>query len=162
MQKYTFSLILLMATGSYAIAQDAIYLIRHGEKELSADDPALTIEGRKRAADWAKMLGKVGLDAVITSNALRTRETGGIIASELDLEASALPTNDVAGMVDTLEFDHEDETVLVIGHAETIPRILQMLGMLESITIDQSEFDNLFIVKRPTSEEPVFIHLKMP
>ena len=162
MQKYIFSLILLMATSSQAIAQDAVYLIRHGEKELSGDDPALTPEGRQRAADWAEMLRKVGVDVVLTSDALRTRETGGIIAAELDLEASALPTNDITGLVDALEFDHEDETVLVIGHAETIPRILEALGVLDSITIDQNEFDNLFIVQRPSLEEPLFFRLIMP
>ena len=132
------------------------------EKELSGDDPALTAEGRKRAADWATMLGKVGVDAVFTSDALRTKETGSIIAAELDLEANALPTNDTAGLVDTLEFDHEGETVLVVAHAETIPSILGLLGVRESITIDQSDFDNLFIVQRPSSEEQVFIHLTMP
>jgi broad specificity phosphatase PhoE len=162
MQTYIFSLFLLLATGSHAIAQDAVYLIRHGEKELSGGDPALTPEGRKRAADWAEMLGNVGVDAVLTTDALRTKETGGIIAAELDLEANALPTNNVAGLVDTLEFDHEGETVLVVAHAETIPRILELLGVLESITVEQSEFDNLFIVQRPSSEEPVFIHLIMP
>lgn len=162
MQVHILSLLMLLVTGSYVGAQDAVYLIRHGEKELSGDDPALTAEGRKRAVDWAEMLGNVGVGAVLTSDALRTKETGGIIANELDLEANALPTNDVAGLVDTLEFDHEGETVLVVAHAETIPRILELLGVLESISIEQSEFDNLFIVQRPSSEEPVFIHLIMP
>lgn len=54
MQVHILSLLMLLVTGSYAGAQDAVYLIRHCEKELSGDDPALTAEGRKRAADWAE------------------------------------------------------------------------------------------------------------
>ncbi|NNK77806.1 MAG: histidine phosphatase family protein [Litoreibacter sp.] len=108
------------------------------------------------------MLQDVGLDAIITSDALRTQETGGIIAEALDLQTSALPRGDVAGLVDTLEFDHEEDTVLLVAHAETIPRILEYLGVFEDITIDQGEFTNLFVVIGPSSDDPAYIHLLMP
>jgi phosphohistidine phosphatase SixA len=156
------SLLFLLATGISVVAQDAIFLIRHGEKELHGTEPALTPEGRQRAADWAQMLQHVGIDAIITSNALRTRETGGIIAEALGLQHSALPTNDIAGLVDTLEFDHYEDTVLIVAHAETIPRILKSLGVKEDIEIDQSEFANLFVLVEPSSNNPVYLHLQMP
>lgn len=155
-------LILNLATGFSAAAQEAVYLIRHGEKELSGTDPVLTPEGRQRAADWAEMLRNVGLDAIITSDALRTQETGGIIANALGLEINALPKGDVAGLVDSLEFDHEEETVLIVAHAETIPQILEYMGVLEDVAIDQSEFGNLYVVLRSSSDSPTYIHLLMP
>ena len=155
-------LLLFIATCFSAAAQDAVYLIRHCEKELSGADPALTPEGRQRAADWAEMLQNVGLDAIITSDALRTRETGAIISDALDLQANALPAGDTAGLVDVLEFDHEEDTVLIVAHAETIPRILKSLGVKEDVTIDQSEFANLFAVLGPSSDAPMYIHLLMP
>lgn len=155
-------LILNLATGIAASAQEAVYLIRHGEKELSGTDPALTPEGRLRAADWAEMLRNVGFDVIITSDALRTQETGGIIANVLGLETHALPKGDVAGLVDSLEFDHEEEIVLIVAHAETIPQILEYMGVLENVTIDQSEFANLFIVLKSSSDSSTYIHLLMP
>jgi broad specificity phosphatase PhoE len=155
-------LLLNLAIGFAAAAQEAVYLIRHGEKELSGTDPALTPEGRLRAADWAKMLGYVGIDVIITSDALRTQETGGIVADSLGLQTSSLPRGDVAGLVDTLEFDHEDNTVLVVAHAETIPRILEYFGVLEDIDIDQDEFANLYVVLKPSSDDPKFIRMLMP
>ena len=155
-------LILYFATGFTAVSQDAVYLIRHGEKELSGADPALTQEGRLRAADWAEMLGDVGLDAIVTSDALRTQETGDIIAKALGLQTTALPKGDVAGLVDTLEFDHEENTVLVVAHAETIPRILEHFSVFEDVAIDQSEFANLYVVLRPSSDTPTYIHFVMP
>lgn len=155
-------LILSLATGFTAAAQEAVYLIRHGEKEISGTDPALTPEGRQRAADWAVMLGNIGLDTIFTSDALRTQETGGIIADALDLETSALSRGDIAGLVDTLEFDHDEDTVLVVAHAETIPLILKYFGVLEDVAIDQSEFANLYVVLEPSSDNPTYIHLLMP
>ncbi|WP_209598771.1 phosphoglycerate mutase family protein [Ruegeria sp. HKCCSP351] len=139
-----------------------MYLIRHCEKELSGADPALTPEGRQRAADWAEMLQHVGLSAVITSDALRTLETGRIIAETLGLPTNALPRGDTAGLVDVLEFDHDEDAVLIVAHAETIPQILEGLGVLEDVNIDQNEFANLFVVIEPSSDAPVYVHLLMP
>ncbi|MCE8548527.1 histidine phosphatase family protein [Ruegeria pomeroyi] len=154
--------LLLALTGLPAAAQEAVYLIRHAEKELSGADPALTPEGRQRALAWAEMLRHAGLDAIITSDALRTRQTGGIIADALGLEAAAFPREDIAGLLDVLEFDHEADTVLIVGHAETIPRILAKLGLSDDVSIDQSAFANLFVVLRPASDDPVLLHLRMP
>lgn len=162
MRKFCIGLLLFAATSFSATAQDAVYLIRHGEKEQSGVDPALTPEGRQRAANWAEMLQHVGLDAIITSDTLRTQETGGIIADALGLQANAFPRGDTAGLVDVLEFDHEEDTVLIVAHAETIPRILAGLGVPKNVTIDQSEFANLFAVLGPFSDAPEYVHLVMP
>ncbi|WP_343081489.1 phosphoglycerate mutase family protein [Ostreiculturibacter nitratireducens] len=156
------SLLVLVASSISVAAQEAVYLIRHGEKELTGEEPELTPEGRQRAAHWAEMLQHVGLDAIITSDALRTRQTGQIVAEALGLQYSTLPRGDIAGLVDVLEFDHEDDTVLVVAHAETIPRILESFGVPEDVSIEQSEFSSLFILIRPTSTELSVIRLLMP
>lgn len=41
---------------SMSAAQDVAYVVRHAEKELTGDDPSITVEGRARAAAWAEML----------------------------------------------------------------------------------------------------------
>ena len=107
------------------------------------------------------MLQNVGLDAIITSDALRTRETGAIISDALDLQTNALPAGDTAGLVDVLEFEHEEDTVLIVAHAETIPRILKSLGMKENVTIDQSEFANRVAGLGPAAEAPMYSHWRM-
>lgn len=127
-------------------AQEAVFIIRHAEKESSEPDPQLTDAGRERAAKWAEMIGLANIDVVITSEARRTRETGGAIAEKLDIPQKQLPANDVSGVVDLIQFDHEEDTVLVVGHTETIPSILSGLGVSEAVDIDQGDFANLFIV----------------
>ena len=155
-------LLALAATGTSAAAQDAVYIIRHAEKELFGADPALTPEGRRRALDWAEMLKNMGVEAISTSDALRTQETGGLIANVLGLQPTMVPANDIAGLLDTLEFDHEEDRVLIVAHAETIPHILERLGVQEDISIAQSEFANLFILLQPASGDPLYLHLLMP
>lgn len=145
-----------------AVAQEVVFLIRHAEKELAGADPALTAKGRERAAAWAGLLKSAGLDAVFTSEARRTKETGGIIAETLNLPQTALPAGDISGLVDTLQFDHEDDRVLIVGHSETIPRILQRFGLPEKLTIRQSDYENLFVVYGLGSGTPTLVRLHMP
>lgn len=153
---------LVMSIGLPAFAQDVVYLIRHAEKAQTGADPALTPDGRTRAAAWAEMLEFAGLDVVITSEARRTRETGEIIADGLTLPQVSLPPNDIAGLVDLLQFDHEDDAVLIVGHAETIPRIVDAIGGSGDFSVDQSEFDNLFILFDAKSGSPAIVRLRMP
>ena len=61
-------------------AQEAVFVIRHAEKELRGEDPAITNAGRNRAAAWADMLQHAGFDIVINSDARHTQQTGQIIA----------------------------------------------------------------------------------
>ena len=159
-----FIFIALLSAGltSQASAQAAIYVIRHGEKEPSGADPALTATGREQAAAWAEMFEFSALKIVLTSDAKRTRETGGIIAGSLGIPQKALPLQDVAGLADLIEFDHEEDNVLIVGHAETIPGILSNLGSSATVEISQSDFANLFILVRQGTDEPQLMRLRMP
>ncbi|WP_093029505.1 hypothetical protein [Ruegeria marina] len=61
-------------------------------------------------------------------------------------------------MIDALTFEHDEDTVLVVAHAETMPRILEGLGLPQDITIGLSEFANLFVVLTPLSNDPQVLH----
>ena len=155
-------LLAAMVLSCAASAQEAVYVIRHAEKELTGDDPAITAEGEARAVAWAEMLQNVELDAVFTSDAKRTQETGKIIANRLGLLTHSVDRADTTGLIDMLSFDHEEDTVLVVGHAETIPGILESLGAFNNIEISQTDFANLFILLQPDAGEPHLIRMRMP
>ncbi|WP_193789535.1 SixA phosphatase family protein [Salipiger sp. CCB-MM3] len=156
------TILAVMATALATKAQEAVYIIRHAEKELTGDDPAITDEGKARAAAWAKMLEHVGLDVVFTSDAKRTHQTGAIIAETLGLPLNSVSRANTAGLIDALSFDHEEEAVLVVGHTETIPNILESLGVAEEIEVSQTDFANLFILLKPDANDPHLIRLRMP
>jgi broad specificity phosphatase PhoE len=159
---FAFTALLFAVLTPQAFAQQAIYIIRHGEKELSGTDPALTDAGRERAAAWAEMLRLSDLKIILTSDAKRTRETGGIVARSLGIPHKALPVQDVAGLTDLIEFDHEDDNVLIVGHTETIPQTLSNLGLTEVVDISESDFSSLLILLRRQTNEPQLIRLRMP
>jgi len=159
---FVLAALLFVGLNLEAYSKQAIYVIRHGEKVQTGADPALTAAGRERAAAWAEMLRLIDLDIILTSDAKRTRETGGIIARSLGLPQKELPMQNVAGLTDLIEFDHENDNVLIVGHTETIPQILSSLGSPEAVEISKSEFANLFVLVRQESVAPQLIRLRMP
>lgn len=46
---------------------------------------------------------------------------------------------------------------LVVGHSNTVPALIKGLGVHVPVTVDESEFDNLFIVVR--AKKPAFLRL---
>ena len=64
----------------------AVYLIRHGQKELHAGDPGLTITGIDQAKQTGKYLSQFPITKIVSSPFKRTIETAQHIASELELE----------------------------------------------------------------------------
>ena len=138
-------------------AQDTVFLIRHADKELSGTDPGLTPLGKARAENWGDVLALAGIEAVFTSDARRTRQTGAVIADMLGVDTTAHDRTDTTGLLDLLSFDHEDDRILIVAHAETIPAILSGLGHDLAPKIPDTVFDNLFI-----ASDTAVVHLKVP
>ncbi|MFT5135731.1 MAG: putative enzyme related to lactoylglutathione lyase/broad specificity phosphatase PhoE [Arenicella sp.] len=127
-------------------ATTTVYLVRHAEKEInSGKDPALTDQGKFRANFLAKMLDKIPIDAVYSTDTIRTRETAGPTAQSQGKEVRIYDALEVdyAGF---LENNHA-KTVLVVGHSNTIPAFVNgLLGKQKYAELDESEYDNLFVV----------------
>jgi len=153
---------LMISAALPTMAQEMAFLIRHAEKELSGDDPSITEAGKSRAAAWAEMLQHVGLDVVFTSDAKRAQQTGEIIAARLGLPLYSMDRADTVGLTDRLGFDHEADTVLIVGHSETIPGILRNLGASNRVEVSKTDFANLFVLFQPGSDKPQLVRLRMP
>jgi broad specificity phosphatase PhoE len=164
MRRFVFATLLSCGLASVfpAHAQEVIYLIRHAEKEASGTDPRLTPAGRERAVAWAEMFRHSEIDVILTTDAQRTRETGGIISRSLGAPREELPREDIARLIDLLQFDHADDTVLIVGHAETIPSVLSNLGVFDTIEISQTDYANLFVLTTGSGDEPSLVRLRMP
>ena len=143
-------------------AQDAVFIIRHAQKADDSNDPPLTELGREQAAGWARMLEEAGLDAIYTSDAKRTRETGGIISNALGVPRHEVVKDDVAGLVQHLADEHPDGVVLVVSHAETIPSVILELGVFDLVHVDNADFTSLFLITGLGAQDPRVLHLKLP
>jgi broad specificity phosphatase PhoE len=130
-------------------SETVVILVRHAEKSAApADDPVLTAEGTTRArALWDAVRG-AGIDAIITTNLTRTRATAAPTASALGITPEVLKVRDpkhVQQVVDAIK-RHAGHTVLVVGHADTVPEIIAALGAARLRDICDNVYDNLFIV----------------
>ncbi len=119
-----------------------IILVRHAERGTAAGpDPSLTDEGKSRAQILAEMLAGAGIRAIFTTGLKRTQETAKPLATSLHIEPEVVSeTNALVAALKT----HSNETVLVVGHSDTIPEIIKALGG-PNVEIGDAEFDAVFV-----------------
>ena len=125
-------------------AQSLLILVRHAERPPEVEgDPDLTPAGKARAQKLATMLAESGIRAVFTSEFKRTQETARPLATKLGIPPEVVPAADTSALVDKLE-DHPTETVLVVGHADTVAEIIKARGG-PTVTIADDQFDDIFV-----------------
>jgi broad specificity phosphatase PhoE len=126
-------------------------VVRHAEKAATpADDPKLSALGEVRARDLYDAIKDAGVSAVITTQYVRTKQTAQPTVDALSLPTEVVVTTasaaaharDVAAAVRA----HAGHTVLVVGHSNTVPAIIEALGAKRPAPICDAEYDNLYIV----------------
>lgn len=163
MTRKTVVLITLLLCVVTAFAKDdfkpkTVFLIRHAEREVEPQrDPPLTQKGVARSQELARLLGGAGIKAIYTSQFERTKQTAGPLATKLGLTITtiSLKTNplnprqiaeDSTKEVVNKILEGDGENVLVVGHSNSIPDVIKMLGSDVVPTIDDRKSDDLFIV----------------
>lgn len=138
----------LLVAGGVVEAATTIILVRHAEKQTTPDmpDPSLTEAGAARAAALARVLADAPMDAVFVTQFRRTQETAAPTAAAHGLEAMQRDAGDVAGTAAEILRKHEDETVLVCGHSNTVPAMIRSLGVDTDLSLTEQDYDDLFVV----------------
>lgn len=128
-------------------------LVRHAEK-LSGDDPGLTAEGQARADALAEALADADIDLIVSSQFRRTSDTAAPLAARLGQEVEVRPLDlqdsprSSADIALELAETHAGQTILMVGHSNTIPRIASALTGVPMDELDERDYDNLFVVIR--------------
>jgi broad specificity phosphatase PhoE len=125
-----------------------ILLVRHADRPVSGED-ALTPTGTTRAQELVHVARKSDLRAVYRTNTNRSRDTATPVATAVGLTPVTYDANDVAGVISMVLADHRGETVLVVGHSDTVPQIITQAGGPSLPNIAGNEFDDLFVVTIP-------------
>jgi len=163
------ALVLVVVTATAAVAQQVIYVVRHAERADStpaagqvmtapANDPPLSAAGHARAARLATMLRSADIWQVLATEFQRTRQTAAPLAKALNLEVTTSPARETDALLARIR--EAKGNVLVVGHSNTVPEILKRLGIKDAIAIPESEYDNLFIVTRPATGDPILVRLR--
>jgi phosphohistidine phosphatase SixA len=133
-----------------------VIVIRHAEKDLSVSvaDPPLTQAGEARAALLARMFGDARVlghvDAIYVSPALRNRLTAAPLAARLGITVTVAPADDPRGLARRALREHSGGRVLIVGHTDTVPRIVEALSGNPRIPeIEDREYGTMYIVTVP-------------
>jgi phosphohistidine phosphatase SixA len=122
-----------------------VFLVRHGEKADLSRNSELSAAGRERAAVLARMLRSAEIEYVHSSDFIRTRRTAAPAATELGLEVELYDPRDLPTLVEELR--RTGGRHLVVGHSNTTPQMVELLGGEPSSPIDEpGEYDRLYIV----------------
>jgi broad specificity phosphatase PhoE len=146
MNRLVLALLLSVLFAASAAAQSTIFIVRHAEKtENGGNDPDLSQAGRARAESLASSLKEVGITAIYATEFKRTQETAAPLAKIIGIQVVRIPGKSTTELVTKLR-DLQGGNALVVGHTNTIPLLTKALGIDEPINLNDSDYDNLFVV----------------
>jgi broad specificity phosphatase PhoE len=145
--------LVMLTSAAFAADRDTlIVLVRHAEKaDDGTRDPALSKAGQARAQALARALAAYDLKAVYVSQFRRTQLTAQPAAEAAGLQAIVRPASaDTMGDADALatviRSDHQGQSLLVVGHSNTIPALVSALSGAAVEPIADSAYGDLYLV----------------
>ena len=150
----------LLTAASHAIAQQAVIVVRHAEKADQTPDTHLSARGRARAQALADLLRGAGVTHVITSEYARSQETAAPLVKALGLTPEQVPAKDLPTLVARLHALDPASIVLVVGHSNTIPPILSVLGWPNTLDLHENDYDNDFVLAPHPGQRASMVRLK--
>jgi broad specificity phosphatase PhoE len=135
-----------LALGASIPAADAqvLVLVRHAEKVDESSDPDLSTEGKARARALAAMLKDAGIEAIYSTDYIRSRETARPLAELLSKPVEMYDADDLEGLAKKLRA--RATRALVVGHSNTTDKLVALLGGEAGAPIASSEYDRVYLL----------------
>lgn len=138
-----------------------IIIVRHAEKMLdSGDDPALTEIGEVRAAKLADMLQNVEVSAIYSTPFLRNKSTVKVVSDQQNVEIQEYDPKMGDDLMKSIIADYAGKTVLVCGHSNSSPMLVNTLTGLNLDKLDESDYGNFYVVKTSELGAGELLHLR--
>ena len=123
------------------------YLVRHAEKELEGEDPALSAQGYMRADELAHVLRDVTFDGIFSTDTRRTRDTAAPTLAKSNLDLSLYNGRALSAFAQ--ELSDAEGNYLIVGHSNTTPDLVTALGGEGGDPINEAdEYDRLYVLTR--------------
>jgi len=137
-----------------------VFVVRHAEKQWEDGDPPLSDVGWRRASELLHVTEDAGVTVLYGTQYARTTQTLEPIANRLGLEINTHDAADSDGLAREILSEHRGQVVLVSGHSNTVPEIVAALGAPRPPPIDDSSYDDLYVVSIPSGAgEATSLHL---
>ena len=136
------------ATAGIAATPDStttILVVRHAEKDtlMLGSDPRLSAAGTLRARELARVLADAGISTIYSTAWQRNRLTAMPLATQL---GDTLTIIDAVDATVAALRHHRGETVLVVGHSNTVPQIIEQLTGVKILAFTEGDYDRLYVV----------------
>jgi len=139
------AVILNPSAGLAAKGDTVVFLIRHAEKIDESRDPGLSEAGLQRSRELARVLRDAGIQRIHSTDYIRTLDTVAPLADMLGLEVELYDWDDPAEFARLLK--QEGQRHLVVGHSNTTPKLVELLGGDAGTEIDHAgEHDRLYVL----------------
>ena len=142
--------------------------VRHAERNDLENCSQATVKGRPnptlaltggvstRAQALAHVGGEDGIAAIYASEFCRSQQTVQPLATQLGLTVNVVDqfeadgtTVNVDGLIEQIWANNKGQVVLVVGHNNTVPVIIEELSGISIEAINETDFDNLYMVVVP-------------
>jgi 2,3-bisphosphoglycerate-dependent phosphoglycerate mutase len=141
----------LFSAVASTFGETVVVLVRHGEKVDDSVDAQLSEKGKARAQALGALLKDAGIDAVYSTDFTRTRETARPTAERISKPVEIYNTDDLGGFAKRLRA--RGGRALVVGHSNTTPELVRLLGGDAGPPIDDGEYDRLYLLVLSASGE---------
>lgn len=140
-----------------------VILVRHAER-AGGIDPSVGISevGRCRAKVLAGMLADAKVQGIYTSEVERTQQTAEPLAEKLGIRPEVVPAKDIDILAAKLRAGAAEGTLLVVGHSNTVPAVVERLSGETEPPIGESEYDRLFVVTLIGPNQAKVVTLRYP
>lgn len=153
-----------------ALESWSVFLVRHAEKGTDDPrDPHLSAAGKERAAALAALLRAARVSRVMTTDYRRTRETALPLAEQAGLALEIYDPREPAALLEQLGASPNGSVTVVVGHSNTTPIVLRLLGAPEPAGLEDSNdglilpedcYDRLYLaqfMRLAGSKDPRFV-----
>lgn len=129
-----------------------IYIVRHAERGAlnSNNDPEINEAGKARAGDLLRALQNEGIQKIYVSQYRRTQMTADSLRITAGIDTVHYKADNSGDELINAIMQHSDfgKTILIIGHSNTIPKIIRKFGVLDypQENIPDAGFDDLFLI----------------
>ena len=172
MSRFAALLAVLLALPSVALAgigppDTVVVVVRHAEKATDdPKDPSLSDAGKARAEALAVALKGLPLQHAISTQYKRTHDTALPAAKANGIEVHAKPIDAsnsatyATDLVAHIRQDHAGQNLLIVGHSNTVPEMVQALTGVAPEPMGDDEFDRIYVVTLPADGPARFVVLK--
>jgi phosphohistidine phosphatase SixA len=143
-----------------------VMVVRHAEAVAGAgEDPLLSADGEARAQRLAALMTTAqgfAPDGIVVSGLRRTQETARPLAAALGVPVVVVEESDPRAVAERALAEFQGQRVLIIGHSNTVPAIVQRLSREAVPAMSETEFGTLYAVAVPRFSRPAVARIELP